>query len=610
MNPEKRDFNLAARIFLYLSLVANLILVISSFVKIRLNSSLEISTTQPVVNMLFTIAIIVTGMFIFRVSKIALSLFISLFIARLFIVSSLGGGYGFAFNLGANMWLIIRDLLPFMIALCFRKDGISGWKAFFMKTSNTESIQEIADNSYAPIENLEKADASSPEINFSHVNEQTSEATTIEEVNKENTSVENNIIENQSSMGNSTEDGNENNPTISTIDVENAKEDTTDTHTQKNKLSKRKLIPLFVSLILILGGVTLFALITTSVPDGFNGFENKFKYYFGMHNNTLAKEYLTKALNANANDLQKIGKEFFDMAILANPSDLEIIDSLTKICFNQAAENNKDYSYEKVIELCNINLKNAPDHFLSLSYKCFSYYQIDSLDKAYNTAELILLNDPNNYIGLTLMCDIVYQQNDSKSLIKWSKKGYELYNNDATFMYLYSKCLYDNEEYSSAKQLFEKAEKLDPDNWYRSRLIKIGGLPCTVTEISIYNKREDGTILNYPGQRLYDEQTCVITPVITLKNLRKGEYTFEARLYRTYLGEQKRAASRNFTITFTGDNKTSKYEIRGWGDDTFKYWKRGGNTIEIWWEGKKIYTKSFNIYSEFWRQLGYPTRMD
>lgn len=609
MNPEKRDFNLAAKSFLYLSLVANLILVISCFVKIRLHSSLEISTTQPVVNMLFTIAILITGMFIFKVSKIALTLFISLFIARLFVVSSLGGGYGFAFNLGGNMWLVIRDLLPFMIALCFKKDGISGWKAFFMKTSNTESIPETVNNSYSPIENSEITDASSPEINVSSVNEQTSEATTIEEVNKESTSEENNIIENQSSISNSIEDENENSSAISTIDVKDSKEDTTDTPAHKNKLNKRKLIPLVVSLILILGGVTLYTLITTSAPDGFNGFENKFKYYFGMHNNSLAKEYLTKALNANANDLQKIGKDFFDMAILANPSDAEIIDSLTKICFNNAGEN-ENYSYDKVIELCNINLNNNPNHLFSLKYKGAAYGSMDSLDKAYNTAELILLNDPNNHAGILFMCRIAYSRNDNKNLLKWSKKGYDLYSDEATFMYLYSKCLFDNKEYSTAKQLFEKAEKLEPDNWYRSRLIKIGGQPCTFTDISIYNKREDGTILNYPNQRLYDEKTCVISPVITLKALREGEYTFEAILYRTKWGEQKRAGSREFTLSFDAKNKVSRYEIRGWGDDTFKYWQKGGNTIEIWWEGKKIYTKSFNIYSEFHRRYGEPTRMD
>lgn len=599
MNPEKRDFNLAAKSFLYLSLVANLILVISCFVKIRLNSSLEISTIQPVVNMLFTIAILITGMFIFRVSKIALTLFISLFIARLFVVSSLGGGYGFAFNLGGNMWLIIRDLLPFMIALCFKKDGISGWKAFFMKISNTESVPETVDNSYSVFENSKKTDTSYPEKNDSVLNEQTSEATTIVEANKENIYMKIDILENQPLTNDSTEDKNESSPAISTINVKDSKENTTDTNIQKNKLNKRKLIPLLVPLILILGGVTLFTLITTSAPDGFNGFENKFKYYFGMHNNTLAKEYLTKALNANANDLQKLGKEFFDMAVLANPSDLEILDSLAKTCYMQA-HNNKEYSYDQAVALCDIALSISPDHLYSMKVKGFAYYYLDSIDKAYSVAEQILLNTPNDLTGLILMSYISYDKQDWRNLLKWSKKGYDNYRSESDFCYLYAKSLYENSQEYLAKQFFEEAEDLDPNNWYRDKFIQIGGLPCSIQGVKIVNKRKDGTIVSNSNEMLYTNRCYIIRPSITLKSIREGKFTLMARLYTTdWNGQEKLEGNKYFSVNFKRIGETVNLELNGWGDDTGIFWKEGGCYIEIWWESEKLYTKSFKIHDKF-----------
>lgn len=275
MNPEKRDFNLAARIFLYLSLVANLILVISCFVKIRLHSSLEISITQPVVNMLFTIAILITGMFIFRVSKIALTLFISLFIARLLVVSSLGGGYGFAFNLGGNMWLIIRDLVPFMIALCFRKDGISGWKAFFSKSQD-----EITENK------PNDTTVSAP------INENTQASEVVENVTQNEV-----IIENTSKIEANNETTTQ--EIVSKTDNTKIEDDILSDNKPKKKTNKKIIIPLIIIGFIIISMISYinFKTYPDYISEFGNHFSDKWKYTFNQPNDSLAIRVYRKAMD-------------------------------------------------------------------------------------------------------------------------------------------------------------------------------------------------------------------------------------------------------------------------------------------------------------------------
>ena len=126
MKENSRDFNGAAKLFLVIAALRMLMACITNFQLIRINSmigySSEMYTSQIVFSLLSIVAIVFT-MMRKRWGLIAL-----LVIALIEIIGTVpDGSLSYSYLLGQNVAEFVFNYGLFLIAMCFRKDGLSGW---------------------------------------------------------------------------------------------------------------------------------------------------------------------------------------------------------------------------------------------------------------------------------------------------------------------------------------------------------------------------------------------------------------------------------------------------------------------------------------------------
>lgn len=138
---EKRDFNLAAKIILGLTILSLAIGTITSFQEVSLYSKMGFggSQTHRLMEAIMNLLMIGAAVMVFSKKRIGLIAFIALGLLRVFVTIPRGTDVSSAYYLGGNTMLFLRDVAPLAIALCFRKNGISGWKAFF---ASDDYVQE------------------------------------------------------------------------------------------------------------------------------------------------------------------------------------------------------------------------------------------------------------------------------------------------------------------------------------------------------------------------------------------------------------------------------------------------------------------------------------
>lgn len=131
----KRDFNLAAKIFLGLSVVDIVLNIVKAYTKYQVTfTGGETLIIEMSINLMILIAIVFT----FLKKRWALISLIALYIIRMFAVVSYGTDISVSYQLGGNFVYLIRDFAWFAIAMCFKKNGISGWKSMLSNSIHTE----------------------------------------------------------------------------------------------------------------------------------------------------------------------------------------------------------------------------------------------------------------------------------------------------------------------------------------------------------------------------------------------------------------------------------------------------------------------------------------
>ncbi len=133
-----RDFNAVAHIFLGLTMFATAVTIIGNFFEISNNNFFEeyygLSNNNDVIvtEIVFDFMILIFAVLTFIKKRYGLIIFTLLLIIRVFATANTVYVYGYdmsAYVLGQKTAIFIRDFCPFAIAMCFRKNGISGWKS-------------------------------------------------------------------------------------------------------------------------------------------------------------------------------------------------------------------------------------------------------------------------------------------------------------------------------------------------------------------------------------------------------------------------------------------------------------------------------------------------
>lgn len=341
-----------------------------------------------------------------------------------------------------------------------------------------------------------------------------------------------------------------------------------------------------------------------------------------LPNNRLSREYFVKYQKARELGLENLCKEYLTTSWDANPNDVVILDSLSSACFSLGRDSKDDEEYyDMAAAICRKMIKRNPTNKVAKERLALIYYNLTSshftdyyIKLAYKIVEELLMEDPQNGVGIVLMCRKYYSSEDWNDLLKWGKKGYELGKEKTSFWtemtYFYSKGLYETGHRFDAIKYYLEAEESDASSWLHKEFIKIGGIPCSISSVQI--QTSDGKVINKAGATIYDDKTRYLRPVIKLKANRTGSFYFVVKLYQN--GELITGIKSPDGYTYRQDlflwesDKEITTVLGAWGLDTPVYWFSGVYRIEIWWEGEMLYTLTFNIYSEFWHRRGYGNR--
>lgn len=136
---NRRDFNLAAKIFLAISMLYTLTGIITSCMKLALP---HYGGSAMMIGIIFNIGILSASIFTFLKKRWALISLIILHIARPFATISYDSNIDIAYQLGGTFVYLVRDFFPFAIAMCFKKNGISGWKSMLSNNIDTHSADQ------------------------------------------------------------------------------------------------------------------------------------------------------------------------------------------------------------------------------------------------------------------------------------------------------------------------------------------------------------------------------------------------------------------------------------------------------------------------------------
>lgn len=141
MESNERNFNLAAKIILGLSMFMLVIDAILCFQQADLYSSLNagINISHYIIKAFLNLIMAVVALWIFDGKLWALVTYIALGFVRVFATIPAGTETSIAYLIGQNSTYFIRDVGLFATALCFRKNHISGWRMFFTKDSSREA---------------------------------------------------------------------------------------------------------------------------------------------------------------------------------------------------------------------------------------------------------------------------------------------------------------------------------------------------------------------------------------------------------------------------------------------------------------------------------------
>ena len=335
-----------------------------------------------------------------------------------------------------------------------------------------------------------------------------------------------------------------------------------------------------------------------------SGIWNKCLSAFHIPNNAYAQKCYDNYNKAKEIGLEEKAETYLNEAFYSNPSQTKLVLDLAKAFEDEADEAGSITDcHQKAISLCKKRIKKDPNDTIALSYLGRCLYNSDSKEESYEVAERLLFLEPNNPLGIDLMCRMAAHSEQWSALEKWGEKGYNNVPKDdsyiAEIMYMYSKGLYENNKKLKAAAIFSEAELIDKKSWARDTYIEAGGMPCEILSLLVSNQKYDGTIIDKPGEKISYFYSNYLTPNLVLKPLRSGSFSFDVKLFKDGELQRSNNSAASYTYSSTAVLNSSLEEqtvvLSGWGSDKNGYWGSGSFRFEIWWRGTKLVVKSFDI---------------
>ena len=126
MNENPRNFNGAAKLFLLVAAFRLLMVCIKNLQLIRINSIIGYSTGMNALQLVFSILAIAAIVFTMMRKRWGLIALLVVAVLEVFAMIP-AGSLSYSYLLGGQVAEFLVNYGLFLIAMCFKKDGLSGW---------------------------------------------------------------------------------------------------------------------------------------------------------------------------------------------------------------------------------------------------------------------------------------------------------------------------------------------------------------------------------------------------------------------------------------------------------------------------------------------------
>ena len=626
---------------------------------ININSKLGFNNIDMyIVEIIFDFIILIASIFTFKRKRYGLILLVVLFITRMFATVPWSDNAHTAYLLGGKMALFLRDFGLFAIAMCFRKNGISGW------------ISMLASDEYLARSIQKDKDETLSMMHYDNINIDKTKIASIETLDTATIK----------------EDGSINQGNKYPLSLE--KKQVNKKEYFKNLTVKAK-VALISSIILVLALISCVLVVSTkSYPEYISSFSDKWRYTFNIPNNTLANKLFEDAINSRhksgflfIND----GKSYYVSSSIYYASRKEIINKnkdsdvymmkdtvnnktaiiknsnyaikwkndiwrLVKgtVCLNKYDEWIKENNSFIIVRLEKHNIEHAfkreqdlveystqiPINDINLVKKIANYYELESnYNKSADIYSLALKQDEKNPILLGLLSLSQYYNSefklsrecankaldlDNREIIalqvmsqleadefnwseakKYAKKAIDYGNENAEPYYVYAQSIYKQGEKEAARDYYNKAYNINENSPLAKKYNECGGCPFDIISMDFAFTKNNGEIITNYGEKLYSSKSQYISSKAKVKVLRGEPCTVQCKLYSRGKLSTGEDSSNGYTYErelFFFTPGRFEENLGGWGNSTPGNWLSGNYRFEVWYNGEKIGEERFTLY--------------
>ena len=641
---NKRDFNSGAKIFLALSIFFLAKNIVTDAAQCNLVATLGYASRQSqlIVQIIFNTLMIGAAFTVFAKKRWGLISFLLLALIKMFATIPSGTNISYAYYLGGNMVVFLRDIGLFAIAMCFRNNGISGWTAFFASDKYINEHVTLEEETPTPIPANPSSDSTleSAEDSSQNAHVEASECSAISQHSEEIVSVvidepldnstPEEVAESPITSEQAIEVGSEETPSkieeVGPIPMKNMKRD----KKTFGKVLKKSLL-IIIPASIVIGIITMYILIVTAggYMESSTTFTDKFKEYFYLPNNTRAAEYVQKAQEAHDKDLHELSYDFITIAHKYYPNDPATLKSMCMLYFDLSYDVKNDSECEtSTISYANKYLSSSPNDIEVLETKAKAQYNNGQYEEAQRTAQDILFIEENS-LAYNVLSRYSFKEKEWDNLLTWSTKGVALDSTHADLRYLKAYAHKELGELKKAQAELVIATSLDPNHWLKDEFqnIKIknqttttktssdsnGKNALSISKITIKNETHDGTVINGAGSNLYDDNTRYLAADVFYTSQEAKSLTIYVKLFANGVlqKESKSPSGYTGTVTTTAPEKGKTGTFRfSFGNDKPGFWDDGAYRYEFYLDGKKIGSKEFNVYSSFYHRYYGENRFD
>lgn len=308
--------------------------------------------------------------------------------------------------------------------------------------------------------------------------------------------------------------------------------------------------------------------------------------------NDVLKEENIKASYYSIEDYKKRFEKWINYASEVYTDNTETTKEIARYYFANNNLNRAENTYKLAIS----HDRRNPELLGLLS---FVQFKNNDMEEAEASARAAIKRDDTETTAATTLSMIYAYKSDWIQAAKWSKVAIDYGTDLAEAYYVYAAGLYNMGDKKAAKDYYNKAHNILPDNYYAEKYEEYGGCPVECLNLEHGFTDQKGDIVTEYGEKLLSSKSKYLSTRMEANALRTGRYTFDIKVFKNGIlstGDTRvsEGYSYDWTINIPETGK-GKFSLGGWGSNTSGNWPAGSYRVEVWYKGEIVDESRFSI---------------